>query len=264
MLDYGANAIQIMTVVSLLMARMTVALSVIPMFVGNTVPTMVRTILVGSLAVALLPLALQDQSVTHISMTTMPLYAAKEAAIGMILGLLASIGFWAVHAAGAIIEFQAGLSMATTIDPLTERDESLVSTLFMQVFTILFLITGGFLGLIGMLFESYRIWPLSSMTPLVGNAKLIQVSTEMLGEMLVLAVKISAPFVILMLVVELAFGYLARFAPQLNVFFLSLPLKVLIMAAMLVVYTIGMSESIRFFPISNFDRLLVPLRGALQ
>ena len=67
-----------------------------------------------------------------------------------------------------------GLAFATTIDPLTGQDDSLLGSLLVRLFTTLFLVTGGLLSLISMLFDSYTVWPLSSLTPAGRNPLLVE------------------------------------------------------------------------------------------
>ncbi|HEY5808987.1 MAG TPA: type III secretion system export apparatus subunit SctT [Povalibacter sp.] len=261
-MNVEANWQQLFMVMSLLTSRMLVALSVIPLFVGRSIPMMVRMAFVAALALAILPAVLADPAVLAIKMTNIALYAAKEAAIGLVIGLVSSVGFWAMYAAGVIIEYQAGLSMATTIDPLTSQEDSMIGGLLMQLFSILFLATGGLLALIGMLFDSYTVWPLASLAPQIGSLELAQLIIGTLAQLLGLAIKVAAPFVILLLAVEVAVSYLSRFAPQLNVFFVSLPLKVLLLAAMLLLYCAMISSNFGLLPHNDFTRALDVLRGA--
>ncbi|HEU4652639.1 MAG TPA: type III secretion system export apparatus subunit SctT [Steroidobacteraceae bacterium] len=221
---------------AILMSRMLVAFSLIPLFVGSVVPIFVRTALVAALALCLLPFALSDPHVMQIRGSEMTLFIAKEAGIGLVLGLLAGIGFWAVYTAGVIIEYQAGLSMAATFDPMTGQDGSITGQLLLQLFVVLFLINGGLLCLIGMLFDSYTVWPISSLSPSIGTAQLADALISALSELLWVAIKMAAPFVIMMMAIEIALGFLSRYAPQLNVFFVSIPLKVALLAGLLLIY----------------------------
>jgi type III secretion protein T len=249
---------------ALLMARMLTAFSVIPLFIGNTVPLTTRMVFVAGLAVGLLPFAMADPAISRqLAAENWMLLALKESMLGLILGLLASIGFWALHAAGTIVEYQAGLSMATTIDPTSGQEDSLIGTLFMQIFIVLFLASGGLLAMIGMLFDSYKVWPLSKMAPLVGNAELTGLAVRGVTELVSIAIKIAAPFVILMLLLEVALGLLSRFAPQLNVFFLSLPLKMLVLTGMLLLYGLSMTDAIRLLPIADFSGVLRSVKEAI-
>lgn len=264
MIDVTRDWQVLLTVVALLMTRMLVAFSVIPLFVGTSIPAIIRAAFVAGLSLSLLPMALDDESLKGVATSALALYAAKEAAIGLVLGLLASAGFWALYMAGTVIEQQAGLAFATTIDPLSGQDDSLVGTLLMRLFTVLFLVAGGLLSLIGLLFDSYKLWPISKLTPAVGTPEVAALVMRALGEMVVLAIKISVPFVILMLLVELALGLLSRFAPQLNVFFVALPLKVLVLVVLLLLYSFVFAGSDEWMATVSLRGLLESLRGTLR
>jgi type III secretion protein T len=260
MIDLAQHWQVVLVALALIMSRMLAAFSLIPFFVGNSVPVLVRTAFVAALALAVLPMVLAEPGVlAHVTTANMSLYAAKEAGLGLVLGLLAGSGFWVMYTAGTIIEYQAGLTMATTMDPLGGQNDSLVGGLLMQLYTVLFLLGGGLLSLIGMLFESYRIWPLSSLTPVIGSLKLAQIVVHGFEQLLLLAFKVAAPFLILMLAVELALGLLSRFAPQLNVFFLAMPLKILVLAVLLLLYGVLISGSPSLLPTVDFAHLLDPL-----
>jgi type III secretion protein T len=261
MLDLEHQWQSILTVLGVLMTRMLVAFSVIPLFVGNTVPTSIRVIFVTGLAFALLPMAMADRALIALPLDALSLYVAKEAAVGLVLGLIASVGFWSLYVAGAIVEYQAGLSFATTIDPLTGQDESLLGSFLMRLYVMLFLVTGGLHALIGMLFESYRVWPMASLGPRVDNLELATIATVMVGRLLQTAIQIAAPFVILLLLLELSIGLLSRFAPQLNAFFVALPLKVLLLSVLLLIYGMLIAASGYTLPLADFSHALDPFRG---
>ncbi|PFH08644.1 type III secretion protein T [Collimonas sp. PA-H2] len=262
MVDQYQNLESSLIGLGLLMVRMLLAFSFMPFFSTKVVPLTVRLSFVAGLSLFLFPL-LQSQ---------LPLFEAdwhilfpcllKEAGLGMVLGVFASLSFWAFHTAGVIIEYQAGLTMSVAIDPLSGEEDSLIGGLFMQLLTVFFFISGGMRQLVDMLFESYVIWPINKMLPIVGNLKLITMLMAAIMQMIVLVVKIAAPFVILMLLVELALGLLSRFAPQLNVFFLSLPLKVGILAVLLLIYSSLLSDGMQLLP--NFHELNKTLEGVLR
>ena len=261
MFDLQTQWQQVLMTLGVLMSRMAVAFSIVPIFVGNSIPGFVRIALVAALSLSLLPLALQDATIASLPVTSLLVYVAKEAVIGLVLGLMASVSFWGLYIAGTIIEYQAGLTFATTIDPLSGQEDSLLGTLFMRLFTALFLIAGGLLSLIGMLFNSYRVWPLSQLQPLASSVEIVQLLIGAAMSMIVIAVRVAAPFVVLMLLLELAVGFLSRFAPQLNVFFVTLPLKVLLLTGLLLVYGMIAANG-EWLPMMRFDDLLAPLERA--
>lgn len=252
----------IFMVLALLMSRMLVTFSIIPLFASGGIPAGVRTVFVAGLAFSLLPLAFADDALTSLPLASVPIYLAKEAAIGLALGLLASIGFWALYAAGAMIDYQSGLAFASTIDPLTGQEESLLGGFLMRLFIVLFLVTGGLLSLISLLFESYVVWPVSSLLPTVASPLLVELMLRALADLLAIALKVAAPFLIMMLMIEIAVGLLSRFAPLLNVFFVVLPLKVLALALMLLLYGMVIASGAAPLPLADFSDSLRQLREA--
>jgi len=261
MLTHFDTASTALTALALLMTRMIVAFSVIPLFSGGALPPMVRLCFVASLSLCLLPFLGPQATLAHAAWSSLLPYILKEAGLGLVIGLLCSLAFWALYVAGVIVEFQAGMTMSTVIDPLLGREDSLLGGLFLQIFTVIFLISGGLLSLIGLLFDSYRLWPINEMTPLVGNLHLVELIGGSLMQMIELALKTAAPFVILMLTAELSLGLLSRFAPQFNVFFLSLPIKVLILTLLLFLYCLLLVNTPQSLP--DFSSMTSGLKGAV-
>jgi type III secretion protein T len=209
-MTYPFESVQtLLLTVCLLMARLLVAFSLFPLFMGNAMPVTVRLSFVVTLSLCLVPMLGPNAKLLQLQWAELLPYLLKEVGLGLVLGLSTSFIFWAIHAAGAVIEYQAGLNMSNTIDPLLGREDSLIGGFLLQLFSIVFLMAGGLLALIGMLFESYRIWPVQEMVPILGNIKLTALLLTGVTSMIELVIKIAAPFVILMLVAELALGLLS-------------------------------------------------------
>ena len=83
----------------------------------------------------------------------------------MFIGFIVNIPFWAMEATGFIIDNQRGASMASTMNPMSGLETSPTGLLFAQAFTVLYLISGAFLALLGSLFHSYEAWPLFEFYP---------------------------------------------------------------------------------------------------
>ncbi|HSD37133.1 MAG TPA: flagellar biosynthetic protein FliR [Rhodocyclaceae bacterium] len=235
-LQFMPQSMHALTIVALLMVRMLVAFSMLPMFAAASVPVTVRTAFTAGLALCLLPVVISRVELQALTPGMLMMLTVKEAGIGAVLGLLGSLVFYSLQVAGSMIEMQSGLSMAALIDPNSGHESSLISSLFQQLFSILFIVTGGLLAYIGMLFESYSVWPLQTLVPAFDSARLATLIVSSFAGMLWLAIKIAVPFVVLLLLVELAVGFLSRMVPQANAFFLSLPLKVLLLGVLLLAF----------------------------
>lgn len=243
MASYESSAGLLLTV-AVLSARIGTALVMFPMFSAGALPMSVRTTITAGLAVCLLPMIGMGNMLAlgGLDAMSLTLLLVKEVALGFALGLVGSIGFWAVHAAGAIIENQAGLSMATTLDPLAGQEDSLVGGFLVQVLSVIFLASGGLLALLGALYESFRVWPVADLAPTINPSMWLGAGLQVIRLMSELALRVAAPFVLLMLMVEVGMGLLGRYAPQFNVFFLALPVKAVVLVVMLLVYAIVLAD----------------------
>lgn len=151
----------------------------------------------------------------------------KEALIGLLLGLIAYMILAAVQIAGGFIDFQMGFAIANVIDPQTGAQGPLVGQYFYTI-AILFLLTvdGHHLLLNGAMF-SFEIIPLDQLINFDNeNLALFIVST--FNQLFLIAFQLAIPIVGCLFLVDVALGIIARTVPQLNVFVVGLPLKILV------------------------------------
>jgi type III secretion protein T len=148
----------------------------------------------------------------------------KELFIGAMLGMPVAIAAWGLEAAGFFIDNQRGSTMASSLDPATGNQSSPVGILLGQVYTTWLFVAGGFLAVLQTLYESFKVWPLWSFTfgfgPGFGTAAL-----RLLDGVMALTLLFAGPAVIAMFISELGLALVSRFAPQLQVFFLAMPVK---------------------------------------
>lgn len=199
------------------------------------VPRIARNVAVLVLALPLNPLLVTATPVITASLPLYMLYFAKEAALGFIMGYLLFWLFWAVQTAGTLIDNQRGTAIASSIDPLQGHEASPMGILFSQAFTTYFFALGGFLFVIGLLYNSYSVWPITALLPIFDPAfpKLI---LEVVDTGMKLCVLLSAPIVVIMFLAEFALAMVSRFAPQVQVFILAMPIKSAIAMLILLFY----------------------------
>jgi len=132
---------------------------------------------------------------------------------------------------------------------------------FEKVLIVLFISSGGFLVLLSGLFESYRVWPIQSFYPSL-DAKFPLFFLQQTDRLMRLTVILASPVIIAVFVSELGLGLINRFAPQRNVFFLSMPIKSAIASFLLVLY---LSFLLLFFKdhLVGFKMLIKFLRGII-
>jgi type III secretion protein T len=203
--------------------RVAVALLLVPLFTADVVPAMVRNSLF--MAVALLGLVLQPSAgPLHMGAWQWASMLFKEAFIGAAIGLLFAGVLWAFEAAGQLIDSKIGATQAQVQDPLSGHQTTLNGALFSRLASWVFMCSGGFMLLVGALIQSYGIWPVRQ--PLGALAESgMRVFEGELGRIMLLALLVAAPALLLLYMVEGVLGLMNRFAQQLNVFSLSMSLK---------------------------------------
>lgn len=160
---------------------------------------------------------------------------AKEMLVGLLIGLMFGIPFWAAEVAGELIDLQRGATMAQLLDPLGSGESSITATLLSITLTALFFMSGSFSLLLDALYRSYQLWPAFDFSPIVNQAMALA-TLNLLDNVMEVGVMMIAPIIIALLVADLLLAYLSRMTPQLHLFDLSLPVKNLVFAFLMVVY----------------------------
>ena len=161
--------------------------------------------------------------------------ALKEVLLGLLIGFVATIPFWAMEATGFIIDNQRGAALASTLNPSLGSQTSPTGLLLTQTLITLFFSGGAFLALVGSLFRSYASWPVSSFFPQLGS-QWVAFFYAQFSQMLMLCALFAAPLLIAMFLAEFGLALVSRFAPSLNVFILAMPIKSLVVSLLLVLY----------------------------
>jgi type III secretion protein T len=150
-------------------------------------------------------------------------FIVQEMMIGLVIGFVAAIPFWALDSAGFLIDTIRGSSLSSVINPSLGEAASIFGILFTQLFMTLFFFNGGFNQLLETLYHSYQqLPPGAGITFDKAWLDLLLAQWEMLCG---LVVNFALPAVAIMLLVDMALGLINRSAQQLNVFFLAMPLK---------------------------------------
>lgn len=149
----------------------------------------------------------------------------KEAILGMTIGFSIRILFTAVQAAGEIVSIQTGFAFARVMDPSSGTQTGVLDQFqYLLALMIFFAVDGHHLIVKG-LCDSYKQLPLGAPTVSNGLIDYIITSTSSIFS---LGLKIGAPVVVALLLVELSLGLLSRMMPQMNIFVQGLPIKIFV------------------------------------
>ena len=206
------------TLLFLVMLRCTGLVFTAPIFGHHSIPTLVKFGLAAALAVAL------DKS-AGASAGALPLLLAApiELIIGVSLGYILSLGFQGVELAGRVISIQLGLSLAAVFSPTEEEASTAIDPFFSVMAGLVFLAMNLHLAVVQALAHSFVVYPIGGGWP----ADLAMTGAQTIALVLELGVRVALPIALVLLLVELSVALLARAIPQINVFILGLPLKIL-------------------------------------
>ncbi len=151
----------------------------------------------------------------------------KETLIGLLLGYLAGLLFWAIQCAGFFIDNQRGATMASEVDPLSGEETSPLGSFFFQSAVYLFFSSGAFMAMLGVVYASYEIWPVTTLIPLSSftSINIPLFFAGRVGWLMLMMVLLSGPIVVACLLTDVSLGLINRFASQLNVYILAMPIK---------------------------------------
>lgn len=234
----------------LIMTRLGASLMFIPALGDNTIPARVRV----SLAIALtlvVYLVLHDQIPSMPTQTIkLVMLLAREALIGMIIGLFARLLMSAVHTAGTMIAMSTGLAAAQSFDPTQGSQSAMVSTLLTLMAVTLIFVTDIHHQLIWAMVNSYNVFPIGFEALDFGG--IAGMATNIVTHSFALGVQLAAPFIVYSLIFYISMGILVRLMPTLPVFFVAMPLNV---ALGLWVFALVVGSILQWFIVSFEDNL---------
>lgn len=163
--------------------------------------------------------------------------ALKEIVVGLILGFSVNLIFYGFNFAGTFIGFDMGLAMAQVMNPIEETNGNVIGQVIYYLALMIFFIINGHHYIIRALEFSFKVIPLGEYQ---ANESIFNLIIKYSASVFVLAVKIASPILVSFFLIHIAEGILARMIPQMQVFFVTQPLKIgigfLLIVAILPVY----------------------------
>ncbi|MBF0158185.1 MAG: flagellar biosynthetic protein FliR [Magnetococcales bacterium] len=198
---------------------------------GGAGPLRIRVVLILALAVVLFPLVPPWSHEGHSNAPQMAWAALIELSIGAVLGMLIHWGLAAVQIAGNIIGFEMGLSMAQVMDPTSGMQENVLSNMLYMAAMLIFLTIDGHHMLLEGMARSFQILPPGGAG--LHRELLLENAVTALMRMFLLSLLIAAPVIVASKLLYIGMGLVNRAAPQIQVFFLAMPLTQMVGFAVL-------------------------------
>jgi len=218
--------------------RVGVVFSLAPFFGSEIIPRRVMAIIALFLSLILLPvtppLAIDTQA---LNVLTLLMYLLHEVLLGVSIGLAVQVIFAGVQIAGELMGYSIGFSIVNVLDPVTGTQAPITSNFFYILAFLLFLALDGHHMFIKAIQESFTLAPIGVGLPRPG---FYQAALRYAADMFVIGLKLAAPVLGALLIINVALGLISRAIPQINIFIVSFPIMIA-MGMIFIILTIKMT-----------------------
>jgi flagellar biosynthetic protein FliR len=238
----------------LIFVRLGAAIMLLPGFGEASISPRIRLLLALALTVLVQPVLPTALPALPDSATALFLLILGEVFIGLFLGSISRILMAALSIGGMMIATMTGLANALTNDPTAAQQGSIAGSFLSTLALLIILSLDLHHLLLRGIIDSYQVF-VPGQSILVGD--ITQMISRIVAKSFLLGFQIASPFVAIALIFNLGLGLLSRLMPQMQVFFIAMPLQILIGLSVLM---IGLPVLLGWF-ITSFQDVALPLAG---
>lgn len=209
----------------ILFTRVGAVIMLLPAFSEESVPVQIRLVLALGMSMGLYGLLAPHVAPVVKGGADLPILVISEMLVGLAFGSIIKIMFSAAAIAGSMVTQQIGLSSALIMDPALGGQSPLLARLMGMAAVIVCMALGVHHLWIAGIVQSYTTFPVGGMPP---AADFAQLAVHATGEAMALGVSLAAPLILYGALFNLALGLSARVAPQIQVFFITQPLNLML------------------------------------
>lgn len=229
----------------LVFARIGAMVMLLPGFGEANIPARTKLSIALALTLIILPLHRNAYNVDMGSIVPLVVLMMHEIVIGIVLGATARVTLSALQVAGAVIAQQLGLGFVTSVDPTRGEQGVLIGNFLNLLGITLLFATDTHHLVIAALNESYKIFSPGEIMP---TGDVAQLATNAFTEAFKIGAQLSAPFLVFGMVFNIGLGVLARLMPQMQVYFVGVPLSIMVgFLIFAVVLTTMMGTYLQYF-----------------
>ena len=209
----------------LVFARVGAMVMLLPGLGESNIPVRIKLAIALLLTLIILPLHRSAYQIDMGSLTPLLVLMLYEIIIGIVLGATARVTLAALQVAGSVIAQQLGLGFVTSVDPTNQGQQGLLIGNFLTLLGVTMLFTTDSHHLvIAALNDSYSIFSPGQLMP---SGDIAALATRAFAAAFRIGMQLSAPFLVFGLVFNIGLGVLARLMPQMQVYFVGVPLSIL-------------------------------------
>jgi flagellar biosynthetic protein FliR len=208
----------------LVLARVSPLFLVAPLFSSSFLPARVRTVVAVGLTIGLMPIAMSGQQLPGDTLAIGGLIA-KELLVGLAFALSIGLLFAAVESAGTLLDGIVGFSFGSLINPLTGTQGTILSQLYSMIALAVFVAINGDAWMIQGLARTFDLVPLTAAPKLAAlESGVVSTFTTIFAS----ALEVAGPVMLAAIITDVAFGVVSKVVPQLNVFAVGFPVKIVV------------------------------------
>lgn len=207
----------------LIFARVGAIIMVAPALGEILIPARVRLAIALTTTLAIWPVASQSLPAAPDSVIGSGLIIVGEVLVGLLIGGTARMIMAALHVGGSVIAFQTGLAVSQTFDPTQGIQAAIVSSFLTLLGVVTVFAADLHLLILQAISNSYNLFPPGNYAPFGDFA---QFAIRQVAASFALGIQIAAPFIVYGLTFYVGLGLIARLMPQLQVFFIAMPMNI--------------------------------------
>lgn len=204
--------------------RLTIGLAMTPLFSAFGVPALVRVIMVMAFAGLAAYLAPGAGAGKVLAVQQVGAGFMAEAAIGLLIGMGVHAAFAAFAIAGRTMDMQMGFSLGAALDPVSKGHSAVMASGLNMLAVLLFFVSDAYHLLFSGIFRTFELLPIGQAVPVQSWLP----AAEGAGLMFAYGFVMAAPVVVALLLADVVVAVVSRNLPQMNVLFLSIPIKLLL------------------------------------
>ena len=204
-------------------ARIGAMVMLLPTLGESNIPVRIKLAIALLLTLIILPLHRADYHIDMGSMASLLTLMMYEIFIGILLGATARVTLSALQVAGSVIAQQMGLGFVTSVDPTQGQQGVLIGNFLTLLGIAMLFATDSHHLLIAALSDSYKVFSPGEIMP---SGDVAALATQAFAAAFKIGLQLSAPFLVFGLVFNIGLGVLARLMPQMQVYFVGVPLSI--------------------------------------
>ncbi|MGM0556121.1 MAG: EscT/YscT/HrcT family type III secretion system export apparatus protein [Myxococcota bacterium] len=224
------------TLGALVIARLALIVQLVPFLGGQKLPQQVKMGITLALAIVVFPAVWSQGAAARLPASALPVAAlvTKELAIGVTLGFVAALTFESARMAGELIDVARGQTMIKAMVPQLQARASATGDILYQLSVVMFLAVGGHRLVLAALYRSFEVLPVHTFPSFpAGELQVGLYVARLTADAITFGVLLALPVIVAVLLANLVLALMNKAAPQMNVFFLGMPLKAMLGVAVL-------------------------------